>query len=100
MCLQAKDTDEEPVYFGGWQALALSLGYPDPQPGTAAERAVSRAIAELVRACFVSANPESRGATSADIGSTSPRCSPLHPLPQKAQDRDRTEPSPSSGGPR
>ena len=57
MCLQAKDTDPEPVYFAGWQPLAMALGYPDISSGGAGERAVSRAINELTKAALVSADP-------------------------------------------
>ena len=35
------------LYWGGWDALALALGYPDAQRGGTGHRAVRRAIKEL-----------------------------------------------------
>jgi len=54
MAWQAHDSDDQPVYFGGWERLAESLGYGlEPKAGTAAQRAVTRALAELTAQGFV-----------------------------------------------
>lgn len=51
MALTAKDTDDIPAYYGGWDYLALCLGY-DGLTG-AAHTAVRRAVAELVTAGLI-----------------------------------------------
>lgn len=57
MCHTAKDSDSNPMYFGGSAYLARALGYPssDDDRGhevtsEAGRRAVKRAISELVSA--------------------------------------------------
>lgn len=45
MANQAKDTDPEPVYFGGWAYLSGCLGYPEY--GETARRQVAKGLAEL-----------------------------------------------------
>jgi hypothetical protein len=51
MARHAMDRDEQPAYFGGWQALAIPLGYTDHDE--TARRAVGRAIEELRRAGYI-----------------------------------------------
>lgn len=51
MALLAMDKDRPPIYFAGWAPLAMPLGYPAYDGN--AERAVARAIRELVDAGFV-----------------------------------------------
>lgn len=55
MAHTAKDTDEFPAYFGGWDTLALALGYDSPT-SKAAEKAVGRSIAQLIEAGYISAD--------------------------------------------
>lgn len=51
MCYTAKDTDSMPAYFGGWDTLALCLGYEEHSH--AAENAVGRAIRQLTEAGYI-----------------------------------------------
>lgn len=48
MCITAKDTDDPAVYYGGWDYLALALGYETYSRN--AHEQVRRAVAELVAA--------------------------------------------------
>jgi len=52
MAQTAIDDDDWPVYFAGWDTLALALGLED-NTGPRAERKVGRAIAELVEAGLI-----------------------------------------------
>jgi hypothetical protein len=49
MCLAPRDDDPEPAYFGGWDALAVGLGYADAST-TAARSSIKRALSALVHA--------------------------------------------------
>lgn len=51
MAVVAKDTDDQPVYFGGWPFLAPALGYPAYD--NRAKQAVKRAVAELLTAGLI-----------------------------------------------
>lgn len=53
MALQAKDTDVRPAYFGGWEPLAIVLGYIDDPRSDRAHQAVKRAVRELVTLAYV-----------------------------------------------
>lgn len=60
MCHSARDSGQRPgLYFGGWQALALALGYPTYDD--AAERTVARALRELREAKLIERWDVSRG---------------------------------------
>jgi len=47
MARMAKDSADEPTYYGGWKFLAEILGYPVWTPTD--KSAVARAVAELIR---------------------------------------------------
>jgi hypothetical protein len=51
MCMGADDRDPVPVYYGGWDRLAIVLGYPEQH--RVAKRAVARCVARLVEAKFI-----------------------------------------------
>lgn len=53
----AHDSDRQPVYFAGWNPLALALGYPHAEPNSAGQKAVSRAVRCLTIAELVSTDP-------------------------------------------
>jgi DNA-binding transcriptional ArsR family regulator len=57
MAAHALDADEQPVYFAGWEPLAVALGYPEPKPDSAAQRKVTRALKRLVDAGLIDADP-------------------------------------------
>lgn len=60
MCLQAHDQGRRPgLYFGGWEALSVHLGYPTYDG--AGKQAVKRAMAELSDAKLVEKWDVSRG---------------------------------------
>lgn len=44
---KTKDGRPAGLYFGGWDALAITLGYPDADPESAGKAAVKRAVSEL-----------------------------------------------------
>lgn len=58
MASVAHDQDDQPVYFAGWEPLALALGYADPQPNSDAQRAVTRALRCLTDAGLIDADPD------------------------------------------
>jgi hypothetical protein len=47
MSVTSKDTDTPPVYFAGWDHLAMSLGYLTDPAAPSARRAVGRALVDL-----------------------------------------------------
>ena len=57
MAVNARDDDEQPVYYAGWKPLAACLGYEEHAPDSAAQRAVTRAIRQLRAAGLVSPDP-------------------------------------------
>lgn len=64
MSLSALDRPKEgrpaSLYFGGWDALAVSLGYDDADRGTSGHNAVARAIRELRKERHISPMVDAR----------------------------------------
>lgn len=64
MSLSALDKPKEgrpaSLYFGGWDALAISLGYDDAERGSTGHNAVARAIRELRKARHISPMVDAR----------------------------------------
>jgi hypothetical protein len=52
---KAKDGRPAGLYFGGWDALAITLGYPDAEHESKGKTAVKRAIQELRKAGHITA---------------------------------------------
>lgn len=51
MAYMAKDSEEQPAYFGGWDTLALCLGYE--KFDHAADLAVGRAVRQLIESGYI-----------------------------------------------
>jgi len=47
---KAKDGRPGGLYWGGWDALAITLGHPNAEPNTTGKNAVQRAVSELRKA--------------------------------------------------
>jgi hypothetical protein len=47
MAVTSKDTDNPPVYYAGWDVLAMAMGYLARSNGPTARRRVARALADL-----------------------------------------------------
>jgi len=60
MAWTAKDSDQWPAYFAGWDTLALALGYEEPE-SMAAQKAIARALAQLTEAGCITPDGFAKG---------------------------------------